>query len=665
MKKLLSLVCVLTLLLALVPSLAAPVSAETRKTLYHEILERDGFIEGVWFPWFTHDNLGCGLTTNEVAAKYITNAWYDFKKVGIDSYGADKIYREIYNLKALGFNIMGYEGSPLSEGVVFDEYGNVLGVKQDYLKNIRRLLNICREVGMPVLWTLTMHSTVSSEYWENGKLAWDITAQAYANPKVADQYAKNFITPVCKVLAEYPDVVKMVSVGIELENEINDSEIGNYFDHRFMYGVEQEPMLYFINAVTEAAKKNLPDVSRVIGSTSHDFTIYEGIDFDFLGVNNYNINSRVPEIDDMKATLPMLGTEFGFGDGVEIEDEVWTIKQIRFRDNFIEEGYKGWFYWCWSATGFGGAYDLLAADGKSQTDFRAGAFTIKYNADNYRAEHRGEEIILDKPVLFCNTGSGRVEWVASRQAESLTIERSYDGGKTWTVIAENLAPADYEKNFKGTYIDEEVANCTTGGTVCYRVTADDGWGEKAVSEPNNVAEIVGPPINVFKDLNCSFETGDLTDWLDWGTNTATSADGSGNYFAQVVEMEDATNGKYVLEFQYVDGEWFGIHIDGIDVKPNTNYVISYDYKIADPEKDYMTGYFFIRGFVGDGSGDGSGSGSYCDDHLASKWLNSGSTTEWTREEISYKTNGDKLGLDLRVIKGVHYYIDNIEMYEVR
>ena len=84
---------------------------------------------------------------------------------------AVNVYREIYNLKALGFNIMGYEGSPLSEGVVFDEYGNVLGVKQDYLKNIRRLLNICREVGMPVLWTLTMHSTVSSEYWENGKLA--------------------------------------------------------------------------------------------------------------------------------------------------------------------------------------------------------------------------------------------------------------------------------------------------------------------------------------------------------------------------------------------------------------------------------------------------------------------------------------------------------------
>ena len=35
----------------------------------------------------------------------------------------------------------------------------------------------------------------------------------------------------------------MVSAGVELENEINDSKIGNYFDQRYLYGVNQENML--------------------------------------------------------------------------------------------------------------------------------------------------------------------------------------------------------------------------------------------------------------------------------------------------------------------------------------------------------------------------------------------------------------------------------------
>jgi len=632
-----------------------------------KILERDGYLEGIMFPWFTHDSLGHGFTSNELMTEYVGNSWND---VGMEQWGVTKIYREIYNLKALGFNIMGYEGSPYGEGVIYDDNGDVLGIKDEYLANIRVFLDMCREIGMPVAWTVCFHSTSMNDYYENGKLAWDVIAQAYANPVVADHYAERFVKPLCDVLNEYKDVVVLMVSTVEVENEINDSAIGNHFDQRVLYGTNQENMLYFVNAVTEAVKEKMPDVPRTLAANTKDMTIYEGIDFDFLGVNNYNVNSRVPEIDEMKSTLPMLGTEFGFGDGAQIEDEVWTIKQIRFRDNFIEQGYKGWFYWCWSATGYGGVYDLLAADGKSSTDFRAGAFAIKYNADNYRAAHRGEEIVLDQPVLFCNSGSGTVEWVSSRQAAYISIERSLDEGKTWTTILDKASPTDYERNFKGQYIDEEIANCTTGGTVCYRVTAEDDWGEKAVSEPNNVATILGPPINEVADYNPSFEDG-LNQWIEWGTNAATSADGNGHYYAAAIPFENATDGQYVLEFEYRDmdgdpnttNEWFGIHIDGITIKPNTNYVITYDYMIAE-ELDYMTGYVFIRGQLADGSGNGLG--DIHDEHIGSKWMNSGSCTEWSTDEISLKTNAsDKLGIDIRAIVGNHYYIDNFEIYEVR
>jgi len=647
-----------------------------------EILARDGYLEGIWFPWFRHDWLGHCLTGNDLyAEKTGSDAWMT---VGLDQYGETNVYREIYNLKALGFNIMGYEGSPLSEGVIFDEYGNVLGVKEDYLQNIRRLLNICREVGMPVLWTLTMHSTVSSEYWEEGKRAWDITAQAYSNPTVADQYAKNFITPVCEVLAEYPDVVMMVSVGIELENEINDSDIGNYFDQRFMYGVEQEPMLYFINAVTGAAKKTIPDVSRVIGSTSHDFTIYDGIDLDFIGKNYYTMAADAPGIEKHYSPSPMIVTEFGFGDGVQIDDSLWTIKQIQFRESFIEDGCSGWMMWCWSNNGFGTAYDLLDANGKSTTDFRIGAYTIKYFADNYRAAYRGEEIVLDTPVLFCNRGSGLVEWISSRQATKLTLERSTDGGKTWKTLLNKVKPSDYEENFKGSYTDTEMADKKPDGTTTmYRVTVWDDEGNTRVSEPNNQATLLGPSVNALEEqgLNYDFEKG-LDGWTEFGEN-GTYEQGA-NYSAKVITAD----GKKVLDFKLnhstdasgdvvLGQQWFGIHMDGITVKPNTQYEIKVTYKIApdalfpyeeSTEANKMSGYLFVRGKGADGSG--SGNGDINEKELTTLYLLHGSKTEWRENSAVFKTNDSgKVCLDLRAVAfnnmPIHYYIDSIELYEVK
>ena len=78
----------------------------------------------------------------------------------------------------------------------------------------------------------------------------------------------------------------------------------------------------------------------------------------------------------------------------------------------------------------------------------------------------------------------------------------------------------------------------------------------------------------------------------------------------------------------------------------------------------MTGYVFIRGLGADGSGNGQG--DIHDEHIGSKWMNNGSCTEWSTDEISLKTNdSDKLGIDIRAIVGNHYYIDNFEIYEVR
>ncbi|MBQ6849284.1 MAG: hypothetical protein IJN76_04425 [Clostridia bacterium] len=700
LKVLLPILCSVALLFCVVGSTLASgfqMTWRSEKTEIDKILERDGYLEGIWFPWFEHSYLGHCLAPNKMCAEVLDNnkANSNWLKVGIDQYGAINIYREIYNLKALGFNIMGYEGSPYGEGVKYGPNGEVLGIEEEYIKNVRRLLDMCKEIGMPVLWSVTFHSTTLNDYYENGKYAWDIIAQAYAHPEIADQYVENFVKPLCKVLGEYPETVVMIASGVELENEINDSAIGNHFDAdgRLLYGVNQDAMLYFLDAVTNGVNEMLPNVPVTNCGNSSDLTIYEGINLDFQGRNYYNIGARAPKIDELRATAPTIVTEFGLGDGVVIDDDLWTIKQIQFRDNFRAEGHRGWMYWDWSSTGKGGAYDLLAADALSNTDFRAGAFAIHYYVESYRAEHRGEELLVDKPVLFCNTGSGTVEWISSRQATSLDIQRSIDGGKTWKTVAKNLVPTDYEANFKGKYIDEEIANMQPDGTtVMYKMVARDDSGNTAESVPSNVAAVTGPPVNILADYNCDFENG-MEGWQEFGKNG--TYEDKANYFAQVIEPEGgAWKGKKALEFKLnhgydadgkvlLMGDWSGIHLDGITVKPNTTYKLQLHYKIA-PDSLFaemaaaegitesteifkMSGYLFIRGKGADGTG--SGLGDIYDETIASPYMLSGSTEEWRIDDVTFRTNeSDKLGLDFRAVSyagiPVHYYIDSIELYEV-
>lgn len=691
LKVLLPILCSIALLFSVVGTMMASGATQIWRDEPNEvekILERDGYLEGIWYPWITHSYLGHGLCGNKLFADTLgSDSWLN---VGIDQYGEVNLYREIYNLKALGFNIMGYEGSPYGEGVIYDANGNVLGIEEEYVKNVRRFLNICKEVGMPVLWTVCFHTTSATDYYKDGKLAWDIVSQAYANPEVADQYAENFVAPLCDVLAEYPETVVMVSSGVELENEVNDSAIGNQFSGgRVLYGVNKEPMMYFLKAINDKVNEKLPNVATTNSGNAADMTWYKDINFDFLGRNQYTHSANATDIESIRATAPVIATEFGFGEGVQMEDEIWTIKQIRFRDNFIAEGYAGWMYWCWQPTGYGGVFDLLAADGKSTTDFRAGAYTIYYNALSYRAAHRGEEAELDAPALFCNSGSGTVEWIASRQASSIDILRSTDSGKTWTTLVKGAETAEYESNFKGHYVDEEIANHEADGTtVIYKVVAHNDDGLTAESAPSNEALVLGPPIDLLADYNASFETGDLTGWTEWGTNYATNPSPDAHYEAKVVNLSELTNGEkkasdgdYCLEFRYIitdpsnpaAGEWFGVWLGGVDCKPDTQYVVQYDYMIADPEFDSieggkMSGYIFIRGLKADGSGNGTG--NYNDEQIGAMWMNVGNTQTWTAEEIRLKTNkGEKIGVDFRAVQYVGlpnwYYIDNIRIFEVR
>ncbi|MBQ7089471.1 MAG: hypothetical protein IJN04_07535 [Clostridia bacterium] len=485
----LSLLCALTLLVSVVPFSAITVSAEMgcdfpwtkEQTLLEQIIERDGLLDGVWYPWLNSGGSGNNLAGNDVMAKYYDAA---AARVELDYYGADKVYREIYNLKAMGFNMMAWGGSIYGEGVVYDDYGDVIGIKPEYLDNARRLLDMCREIGMPVMWNVYFHCSSMPHY--KGMDGWNIICRMLGDNTVADHYAERFVKPLCKMLAEYPDVVALVSIADEPENEINDAQIGNHFDDsiRTMYGVNRDDMIYFMKGINDTVKKELPNVPRTVASNSIVKTYYSGFELDLMGHNRYDSNANVNEIEEFFTDADVILTEYNIGGDAVLSDEEFAQRLKKFRENFIKEGYKGGFQWCWIPNAYDAAYYMLNKRPKSQTDFKETVALTRYIIDDYRAEYRGEKIAFDVPVLYANDGSGLVEWIPSRNATKVTIERSDDGGKTWKKVLDNADAARLITKGKGVYKDTDTSKPKSG--FCYRVTMTDGKN-KATSAPNNKA----------------------------------------------------------------------------------------------------------------------------------------------------------------------------------
>ena len=608
-KKMVSVLCVLALLAGLtgVLPVAAEETAEPMQemSLYDQILARDGFIEGVWYPWFTHDNLGCNLTVNEVAQKWITNRWYNFNKVGLDSYGANKIYKEIYNLKALGYNMLAFAGSAYGEGVVYDDNGDVIGIKEDYLDNARRFLDMCRQIGMPVMWNILFHSSSVHDYY--GFDAWTMMTQMYSNPTVTEHYVERFVRPLCKMLAEYPDVVALIALTDEIENELNDTAIGNKTsgtNHSVAYGVTKEDMLNLVSAMNDVVKEELPNVARTIAANYDDLGAYSELDLDAMGRNRYDNGGGCGPMQEYYTTAPMLLTEYNIGDGAGMTEQQYTQAHLNFRNNMKLRGYLGGFVWCWQPNCKGGTHDMLMAEATTLTDFRDYVYELRHYTIDSRNEHRGEETVLDEPALFYVNGIDAIEWIPSRQATSMDLLRTNNGGKTWVTVLSNVSQSKYLKGYKCSYVD-------SGATVSsqYKVVVRDDQGNTAESEvSNHPADAVGyvrdlvqkqvepikyPSVPLAGSVSSGAENLSLTsfgEWNDRPNNEAVNLIQNGSFEladggqwnnstflsdgVQVVEDATAPEGNHSLFFNTSGKDTYTWYTFTVNVTPHTNYVFS-------------------------------------------------------------------------------------------
>ena len=601
-----TLLLVVTPLTAIVPASVSaemggdfPWTEEQDKMLIEEILERDGFIDGIWMPWFNEGQTGHNLTGNDLMADYYnSSSSKNWDRVEMDYYGADKIYREIYNLKAMGYNIMAYGGSIFGEGVIFDENGDVLGIKEEYLTNARRLLDMCREIGMPVMWNIYFHDSSMPSYY--GMEGWHVICQMLGNNEIADHYAERFVRPLCEMLAEYPDVVAMVSIADEPMNQVNDLGKGDHWDTkgREMYGVNQDDMIYFMQQINIVAREELPNVARTVACNNGNKTIYRDFDLDLMGHNQYTDGDTFKSVESLITDADVILSEYNVGTRIS-DDTEYAEKLITFREWMMENGYKGGFQWCWTPGQYSGAYALQR--NSTGTAFRKTVALLRYYMDEYRAEYRGEAITLDAPVLYANAGDGKVLFIPSKRATKITVQRSDDGGSTWTNLVTNVAQSTYVDSYLvGTYTD---TTSRPDSGYCYRIIAYDDAGNSVTSEPNDLA-------GTDKSFKETYTSPTYTKGKYYITSSLTQADAkltsfgveknrplsesvnlieNGSFestggqwntssfltYAQVVSDSTAPDGSKSLYFdtsaQSAEG-WYTFTVDGL--KANTEYTFS-------------------------------------------------------------------------------------------
>ena len=498
-QRILPALCTVALLVCTFGSFAVTVSANTDsvRSVYDDdgdgvvtawdIIERDGYIEGCWYPWLTHTYLGSSLASNPDAEAWdsfygpdgttVRDYWQPLDKIGIDNVGEAQIKKEIFNLKALGFNMMAYMGSPWGEGVMHDtNTWDVTGVRSEYLTNMRRLLNICREVGMPVLWYIHCHSSAVPAY--AGLDLWYRITQMYSHEQYRQHYAEKFVKPVCEVLAEYRDVVVMVGLTDELENEINDSQLGDKFNenHRTEYGVTQEDAVAFQAAIGQTVKAVMPDMPTTLASNKTDWAMYADSMLDMVGRNQYGTSTNVSDLSGAYPIGPMLATEFGIGDGSGlVAESEWGSILTAKRDNFLNKGYSGWFHWAYQPTlnsSSAGGNQYLKAGANTVYDFREGMYDGYYWAEAKMAQLKPANHTTGNPsILYYDgkNGNGKIYWIQPKGVTSYSVQRSIDGGNTWVQVSGSVSIDTSTGGYRYCMTDP---NARSTGSVQYRVTVN-------------------------------------------------------------------------------------------------------------------------------------------------------------------------------------------------
>ena len=285
---------------------------------YEQLLARDGFIYGMDKDW-----IGDGRTGGTTISDNIVLG-------AVSQYDATAWRKDCTNIKALGFNAVNLWLIPGGiDGLVFNEEGIVIESFQEKgLENLREILEICREVGLDFVPSLVPPGLSDSNYLTNttkdGKTetAMDRIYKYYRhywdgdNSEARNAFYENAIRPICRVLAEYQDIIPMIALTVENGYQlVNDPDTGMLYSTGYIGATTWENISTFINGLGKIVKEYMPNMMTSVEDVGQDWAQlsyrYNELEYvDIIGRNLYMSSSTVPDPQDLFITKPTYLGEF-------------------------------------------------------------------------------------------------------------------------------------------------------------------------------------------------------------------------------------------------------------------------------------------------------------------------------------------------------------------
>lgn len=534
------------------------IKREDFKNSFEYLIARDGFIFGCDYDWPTcWEYVDHCLGDNHIQ--------FDGKQTA--TYNHYQAFTDISNIRAIGFNAVNYWVLSSMQGVQFDDEGYCIGLDKGFTDNIRDICQICREIGIFLVPSMQSHGSANSWGSFNSKgespvYVWNKYFKYIWDEKAREMYLKNVIEPICQIFAEYQDT--LLCVGLTVENStgsVSDMDIGYYQGEQ---GTTWEVWVDYINSLHDCVKKYAPNLltsTEEAGGVEKLCRLSE-VKVDLIGGNYYHAGAYVPPRELYVTGRPGYIGEYNVADyhGNTYQGMRWGAKRHEFLKNAREAGWIGAFYFRYSCDW--GDCTIFDPNGTilSYEHLYRWGWEFRHHILDYIAEHRKEKDEVEAPSLFANRGTDDIFWIPSRSGNVYMLERSDDGGKTWTVVDDNIIAEEHTAN-NGLikYIDKTTHK---GMEFCYRVTVKTGDGKTATSVPNNIREYYAPE-NLLKNgkfENCSFD--------GWDIN---------KYSGKTERIDDLD----CLLFDFADEETttnYGGISQTLKLKPGTAYVVSYKYK---------------------------------------------------------------------------------------
>lgn len=543
------------------PSYPAGVSSEKDygyakkgyRNAYEEIMAKDGFLYGIEYDWVDGNmDFAWSLGNNELTPHG-------------SAYSENKVFVDLYNMKALGFNTVNMWLFQCLQGLKFDyDKGYVTELDDTFRKNLTSFLNIARSLDLKIVLSIQPHGRAGRYGVPREGLSYDDLNQRYLqfyyNPAARKAYFDNAVTPLCEdIIKYYQDTVIICDLTVENgATEVDDDEIGMYAPSGD--GTTWKNFADFVKGMNTVVKNVMPDMMTSCEDMYYANSTYKYNDLglDLHGYNFYGSTGVLPDAAFRYSNTPMYISEVNVTEDFQtvLSGEYWTQKQMAYYTDAQKKGYIGCFYFSWWC---GAGNFIMFTDGTLNYDsMRNVAVYYNYQFNDLKNQYHGKTDIPDNPVLLANRGGSDVYWIPGRSMERFRLERSDDGGKVWKTVADNLRDGEGGVILKNGLYKYTDSTLKAGINYQYRVTAyNDEKGISTVSDPNNREELYVPK-NIA--VNGGFE--DVESYSDFPSGTVATAEAdSGWYRANgtvgAISTADAHSGKKCLEIDTRNGKGAG------------------------------------------------------------------------------------------------------------